>query len=224
MSRKELAAIIKASAPLPSASPRQVNLSLSDKGGPRLPPAWPHKLPEAQIPGMSLELPDGDGKDLVMEKCRKRIIVQRADWDHSVAALRARVPLANVPQEIEILLSRHLHKFGVLHGSIEGPSQCLRVDPWVCRVLALEKAEIHGECESWQSLKGTKPDWISDRKINTILQFGMIRSPRIAGRAFDSIRCRRAINGGALVRSSPAKPHDRPSGRSPARTWVTDRP
>ena len=82
-----------------------INLSLSDERGPRLPPAWPHKLPEAQIPGMSLELPDGDGKDLVMEKCRschtlQRIMVQRADradWDHSVAAMRARMGLANVP-------------------------------------------------------------------------------------------------------------------------------
>src|SRR5262249_28589370 len=27
--------------------------------------------------------------------------------------------------------------------------------------LALEKGEIDGECESWQSLKGTKPEWIT---------------------------------------------------------------
>jgi streptogramin lyase len=82
-----------------------INLSLSDSRGPRLPPAWPHKLPEAQIAGLSLELPDGDGKDLVMEKCRachtlQRMMVQRADradWDHSVAGMRARMAAANVP-------------------------------------------------------------------------------------------------------------------------------
>ena len=80
-----------------------INLSLSDQRGPRLPPAWPHKLPEAQIPGISPEPPDGDGKDLVMEKCRschtlQRIMVQRADradWDHS-ALVRALEGMAGV--------------------------------------------------------------------------------------------------------------------------------
>ena len=41
--------------------------------------------------------------------------------------------------------------------------------------LALEKSEIGGECESWQSLKATKPDWIKDKKINIVVQFGIQR-------------------------------------------------
>jgi tripartite-type tricarboxylate transporter receptor subunit TctC len=45
--------------------------------------------------------------------------------------------------------------------------------------LALEKSEIDGECESWQSLKATKPDWIKDKKANTIVQFGLVKDPEL---------------------------------------------
>ncbi len=82
-----------------------VEVSLTAMRGPMLPAAWPHKLPEAQIPGISLELPPGDAKALVMEKCTvchtlQRIVVQRADsadWDHSVAAMRSRLAVAAMP-------------------------------------------------------------------------------------------------------------------------------
>jgi tripartite-type tricarboxylate transporter receptor subunit TctC len=45
--------------------------------------------------------------------------------------------------------------------------------------LALEKGEIGGECESWQSLKATKADWIKDKKINILVQFGARRDPEL---------------------------------------------
>jgi streptogramin lyase len=83
----------------------KVDVSLSAERGPLLPAAWPHKLPEAQIPGTSLDLPPGEGKALVAEKCTvchslQRIVVQRAnaeDWNHSVAAMRVRMAIAAVP-------------------------------------------------------------------------------------------------------------------------------
>ncbi len=82
-----------------------VDLSLDTIRGPMLPAAWPHKVPEAQISNIPLELPPGDAKALVQEKCTvchtlQRILVQRADeadWNHSVASMRARMAAASVP-------------------------------------------------------------------------------------------------------------------------------
>jgi streptogramin lyase len=82
-----------------------IDLALSNARGPLLPAAWPHKVPEAQIPGIKLELPEGDAKALVQEKCTvchtvQRIMVQRAgldDWNHSLAAMRSRLAVANMP-------------------------------------------------------------------------------------------------------------------------------
>jgi len=45
--------------------------------------------------------------------------------------------------------------------------------------LALEKSEISGECESWQSLKATKPDWVKDKKVNILVQFANKRDPEL---------------------------------------------
>lgn len=81
------------------------DLKLSAARGPMLPPAWPQKLPEAQIPGMSLDLPAGEGKTLVAERCTvchsvQRIEVQRQgidQWTHAVAAMRTRMAIASVP-------------------------------------------------------------------------------------------------------------------------------
>jgi hypothetical protein len=41
----------------------------------------------------------------------------------------------------------------------------------------MEKNEIDGLCESWQSLKATKPDWINDKRINTVVQMGFDKHP-----------------------------------------------
>jgi len=46
--------------------------------------------------------------------------------------------------------------------------------------LALEKSEIDGECESWQSMKATKPDWIRDRKAIALVQFALERDPELS--------------------------------------------
>jgi tripartite-type tricarboxylate transporter receptor subunit TctC len=45
--------------------------------------------------------------------------------------------------------------------------------------LALEKSEIDGECETYQSLKSTKPEWIKEHKANTFIQFGEQRDPEL---------------------------------------------
>jgi hypothetical protein len=44
----------------------------------------------------------------------------------------------------------------------------------------MEKGEIDGVCESWQSLKATKPDWIDDRKVNIIVQMEFERHPELS--------------------------------------------
>ena len=47
----------------------KVGLALTHHRGAMLPPAWPQRLPQAQANAVALELPDGDGKALVQEKC-----------------------------------------------------------------------------------------------------------------------------------------------------------
>jgi len=41
--------------------------------------------------------------------------------------------------------------------------------------IAMEKNEIDGLCESWQSLKATKPDWLNDKRVTTVVQMGFDR-------------------------------------------------
>jgi len=36
--------------------------------------------------------------------------------------------------------------------------------------LAVERRELDGVCDSWQSVKSTKPDWIIDKKVNILVQ------------------------------------------------------
>ncbi len=45
-------------------------------------------------------------------------------------------------------------------------------------IMAVERGETHGRCGwSWSSLKGTKLDWVNDKKVHLILQMGASKSP-----------------------------------------------
>jgi hypothetical protein len=44
---------------------------------------------------------------------------------------------------------------------------------------AMERGEIDGTSESWSSLKATRPEWIEQRQINLVLQFGFTPSPEL---------------------------------------------
>lgn len=41
--------------------------------------------------------------------------------------------------------------------------------------LAMERGEIHGWVVAWESLAGTKPDWLRDNKVNMLVQFTLER-------------------------------------------------
>jgi streptogramin lyase/mono/diheme cytochrome c family protein len=86
----------------------KVGLSLSDPQGPALAPAWPQRIPEADVLKISKDpkdLPEGAGKDLVAEKCNschtlQRVLVKRSnkgDWEHTIQRMRTRMLGANVP-------------------------------------------------------------------------------------------------------------------------------
>jgi len=44
-------------------------------------------------------------------------------------------------------------------------------------MLAMERGEVDGSLPSWNTVKRTKPDWISDKKIHPLVQFAFTRSP-----------------------------------------------
>src|SRR5262245_52183095 len=43
--------------------------------------------------------------------------------------------------------------------------------------LAMERGEIHGWTASWESMTGTRPQWIAEKKIKTLVQFTVDRQP-----------------------------------------------
>jgi streptogramin lyase/mono/diheme cytochrome c family protein len=86
----------------------KVGLSLTNKQGAMLLPAWPQRIPEAEVRKVSVDpkdLPDGDGKALVAEKCAschdlRRTVVKRSNrdhWNHTVARMRTRMTVASIP-------------------------------------------------------------------------------------------------------------------------------
>jgi len=83
----------------------KVGLALTHQRGPMLQPAWPQRIPELQVDKIALDLPAGDGKDLVAEKCAschdlRRVVVKRSNrdhWAHTVARMRTRMSVAAVP-------------------------------------------------------------------------------------------------------------------------------
>ena len=97
----------------------KVGLSLSKQRGPSLTPAWPKRLPEAEVAKSSKEvkdLPEAPTKALVAQKCTvchdtKRIQYKRSekdDWAFTVHRMRGIMTTQNVPdisdaQEKEIV-------------------------------------------------------------------------------------------------------------------------
>lgn len=46
--------------------------------------------------------------------------------------------------------------------------------------LAIERRELDGVCDSWQSLKSTKAEWVRDNKVNIIVQMAAMSHPDLA--------------------------------------------
>ena len=85
----------------------KVGLSLTNKRGAMLAPAWPQRIPEADVLKASIDpkdLPEGEGKTLVSEKCNschdlRRVVVKRSNrdhWAHTVARMRTRMSVASM--------------------------------------------------------------------------------------------------------------------------------
>ena len=89
--------------------PTSLDVALTAKRGPDLPPAWPKRMPEAQIPTVSLDLPAGDGQELVQQRCTVchtplPIVVKRTDredWAQTVQAMRINMEAAKMPDLTE---------------------------------------------------------------------------------------------------------------------------
>lgn len=92
------------------------DLSLTTKQGASLPRAWPMKTPEALMVTVSKELPEGDGKKLVANRCTachdlERFIgfhMPREDWEFTVRRMRARMRTAKIrdltPEEAQLTI------------------------------------------------------------------------------------------------------------------------
>jgi tripartite-type tricarboxylate transporter receptor subunit TctC len=45
--------------------------------------------------------------------------------------------------------------------------------------VAMENGELNGVCDSWQSLKATKPEWLRDKKLNLLVQMASARNKEL---------------------------------------------
>jgi len=163
----------------------RIDVALPAARGPLLPAAWPHKVPEAQIPGISLELPDGDAKELVMEKCRschtlQRIVVQRAnheDWKHSLAAMRVRMSIASVPdltdaeaETIATYLAAHFGPVQPYDPNSRLPTTPMQGDTLRYRVVTYDLVDHYAEPHDVAvDPKGVA--WVGERHGNKIGRF-----------------------------------------------------
>ena len=86
----------------------KIDVSLTGQRGPMLAAAWPQRIPEDQFDGLSKDakdLPAGDFKQLVAEKCTvchdvQRILGKRstpADWAFTIKTMRVNMAAASLP-------------------------------------------------------------------------------------------------------------------------------
>jgi streptogramin lyase len=86
----------------------KMDVALTAPRGPLLTPAWPGRVPEVQVEKISTnakDLPNGDGKALMSEKCTvchdvQRILSKRSpvdDWTFTVRRMRVNMAAANLP-------------------------------------------------------------------------------------------------------------------------------
>jgi len=84
------------------------DISLTTARGPMLTPAWPNRVPETEVAKVSTDakdLPNGDGKALVAEKCTvchdvQRILSKRSpvvDWEFTIKRMRTNMAAASLP-------------------------------------------------------------------------------------------------------------------------------
>jgi hypothetical protein len=88
-------------------------------------------------------------------------------------------------------------------------------------MLAMERGEIDGHSTSWEAYKSAHPDWIRDKKINVVVQYGLSRHPdlpdvptcvEIAKTDEEKQILRAVVNAteiGKAILSSPGIPADR---------------
>ncbi len=86
----------------------KMDVALTASRGPMLTPSWPGRVPETEVAKVSTDakdLPAGDGKALVAEKCTvchdvQRILSKRspvADWEFTIKRMRINMAAASLP-------------------------------------------------------------------------------------------------------------------------------
>ena len=86
----------------------KIDVALTNARGPQLTPAWPGRVPEVQVAKISTDakdLPTGDGKQLMSEKCTvchdvQRILSKRSnleDWTFTVKRMRVNMAAQSLP-------------------------------------------------------------------------------------------------------------------------------
>jgi tripartite-type tricarboxylate transporter receptor subunit TctC len=95
-----------------------------------------------------------------LEDARKREVL--------ISAISATSPLTLLPRVMNATAGT---KFKLIRGYADSAAT----------LLAMERGEVEGTTVSWATLKTAKADWIADRSVHVLTQFGLARSRELAG-------------------------------------------
>jgi streptogramin lyase len=121
---------VSAPVAVPANGAAKMDVALNVNRGPMLTPAWPGRVPEtevAKVPKEASALPDGEGKQLVAEKCTvchdvQRIMSKRSnedDWAFTVRRMRTNMAAASLP-DISDAEAAEIVKYSVAHFQAKG--------------------------------------------------------------------------------------------------------
>jgi tripartite-type tricarboxylate transporter receptor subunit TctC len=91
----------------------------------------------------------------------------------------------------------------------------------VSSMLAMERGEVEGHSTSWEGVKSSRGDWVRDKKVNIIVQYGLRRHPELPdvplsielGRTPEEVQILRVVANatevGKMVLTTPGVPAER---------------
>jgi len=94
-------------------------------------------------------------------------------------------------------------------------------------MIAMERGEVEGHSSTYDSVKAVHPDWITDKRVNIVVQYSLRRHPELADvptsgelartgeQRADSQRRASSAEIGKFILSTPGVPADRATGAAP---------
>ena len=103
---------------------------------------------------------------LVWHTSKAKTVMDAVNSDIPLASTGAGSPSEGYPKLMNGVLGTRFKMVGPYPGSTDG-------------LLAMERGETDGALTSWNSLKTQRQQWIAEKKVNILVQYGLERSPEM---------------------------------------------